>query len=326
MPLGHHLVYFQDQAPPADLASDGTNPKYRPGYPFTRQLLAGGTIHSFNPISLDGSEVQCTEEIKRVVVRGDLGKEKAIVYVERLVSSPQRSHKALSYRPAGISLLREERLLVFLRDTAEAFNKNAWEKEGNMNPHPKLHSQRPSHSGEKDEAGGILPKTYEDPDFDYSMIPTADLLLQYSFLTYNRHKIHFDRHYAQEVEGYKDLVVQGQLSMSIMLEVLRQHLMKSGRLKVGKPFRVVYKNRALLYAGEIMRVCGRYRGHRCWEVWIRSADGRLAVTAQVLHYKLRENSTTGGSHLLQEDEDDTLDLTGGADQLYKSYSKKFFSR
>ena len=51
--------------------------------------------------------------------------------------------------------------------------------------------------------------------------PTSEVLLfRYSALTFNCHRIHYDRTYAVEAEGYPDLVVQGPLVALLMLEHL----------------------------------------------------------------------------------------------------------
>jgi 3-methylfumaryl-CoA hydratase len=41
--------------------------------------------------------------------------------------------------------------------------------------------------------------------------PTETLLFRYSALTFNGHRIHYDRRYVENVEGYPGLVVHGPL-------------------------------------------------------------------------------------------------------------------
>ena len=52
---------------------------------------------------------------------------------------------------------------------------------------------------------------------------TADdvLLFRYSALTFNGHRIHYDRRYVTEVEGYPGLVVHGPLLATLLLDLLR---------------------------------------------------------------------------------------------------------
>ncbi len=49
--------------------------------------------------------------------------------------------------------------------------------------------------------------------------PDPVLLFRYSALTYNGHRIHYDRPYARDVEGYPDLVVHGPLIATLLLEL-----------------------------------------------------------------------------------------------------------
>ena len=50
--------------------------------------------------------------------------------------------------------------------------------------------------------------------------PTETLLFRYSALTFNGHRIHYDRRYATSVEGYAGLVVHGPLIATLLLELL----------------------------------------------------------------------------------------------------------
>ncbi len=53
-------------------------------------------------------------------------------------------------------------------------------------------------------------------------VPDAVLLFRYSALTFNGHRIHYDRRYVTDVEGYPGLVVHGPLIATLLLELLHQ--------------------------------------------------------------------------------------------------------
>jgi 3-methylfumaryl-CoA hydratase len=53
--------------------------------------------------------------------------------------------------------------------------------------------------------------------------PTAVLLFRFSALTYNAHRIHYDRDYAMKVEGYPGLVVHGPLLATLLVDHFRRH-------------------------------------------------------------------------------------------------------
>jgi 3-methylfumaryl-CoA hydratase len=51
--------------------------------------------------------------------------------------------------------------------------------------------------------------------------PDTRLLFRFSALTFNAHRIHYDRGYASEVEGYPGLVVHGPLTATLLLQLVR---------------------------------------------------------------------------------------------------------
>lgn len=59
-----------------------------------------------------------------------------------------------------------------------------------------------------------------ESDWTRQIVPDTALLFRYSALTFNAHRIHYDRDYATGVEGYPDLVVQGPLTATLLLEAL----------------------------------------------------------------------------------------------------------
>jgi 3-methylfumaryl-CoA hydratase len=53
--------------------------------------------------------------------------------------------------------------------------------------------------------------------------PTSALLFRYSALTFNSHRIHYDRDYAMKQEGYPGLVVHGPLLATLLVDHFRRH-------------------------------------------------------------------------------------------------------
>ncbi|MDX1452348.1 MAG: acyl-CoA dehydrogenase [Oleiphilaceae bacterium] len=60
--------------------------------------------------------------------------------------------------------------------------------------------------------------------FSDTITPDSVLLFRYSALTYNGHRIHYDRPYTTEVEGYPALVVHGPLLVTLLLELPHKHV------------------------------------------------------------------------------------------------------
>lgn len=71
-------------------------------------------------------------------------------------------------------------------------------------------------------AQGPLPVLPEG-SWSSMVTPTPTLLFRFSALTFNAHRIHYDRPYATEVEGYPGLVVHGPLTAILLMELVRRH-------------------------------------------------------------------------------------------------------
>jgi len=61
--------------------------------------------------------------------------------------------------------------------------------------------------------------------------PTPVLLFRYSALTMNSHRIHYDRPYTTETEGYPGLVVHGPLTATFLLDLFRRQMPKATLLE-----------------------------------------------------------------------------------------------
>jgi 3-methylfumaryl-CoA hydratase len=55
-----------------------------------------------------------------------------------------------------------------------------------------------------------------------SIVPDDVLLFRYSALTFNGHRIHYDRRYVTQVEGYPGLIVHGPLIATLLMDLLRR--------------------------------------------------------------------------------------------------------
>jgi 3-methylfumaryl-CoA hydratase len=59
-------------------------------------------------------------------------------------------------------------------------------------------------------------------DWSRSFVPSSVLLFRFSALTYNAHRIHYDREYATAVEFYPSLVVHGPLLLIQLLDLVER--------------------------------------------------------------------------------------------------------
>jgi 3-methylfumaryl-CoA hydratase len=67
-------------------------------------------------------------------------------------------------------------------------------------------------------------KSTEDAPWQREIVPDDVLLFRYSALTFNGHRIHYDRKYVTEVEGYPGLIVHGPLIATLLMDLLRRQM------------------------------------------------------------------------------------------------------
>jgi 3-methylfumaryl-CoA hydratase len=119
----------------------------------------------------------------------------------------------------------------------------------------------------------VAAKAPRDEMFCREVSPSGALLFQYSALTFNSHRIHYDRPYASDVEGYPGLVVQGPLVATLLIELLHRHrthaILRSVSFKAVSP----------LFDTRPFYLCGRAEGSRDFALWARDGDERLAMRA-----------------------------------------------
>lgn len=96
------------------------------------------------------------------------------------------------------------------------------------------------------------------------------LLFRYSALTFNGHRIHYDREYCQSVEGYPGLVVHGPLLAQLLIHFAEEQI---GALS-GFEFRAM----SPLFDFETAELCARNDGEKL-SLWVRGPDGRLIMQA-----------------------------------------------
>ncbi len=101
------------------------------------------------------------------------------------------------------------------------------------------------------------------------------LLFRFSALTFNAHRIHYDRDYARDEEGYPGLIVHGPLTAVMLARLVEQN---TGRRI--EAFR--FRGKAPLFDLHPFRLLGRPDGDRV-ELEVRGPDGRTtqAATAEL---------------------------------------------
>jgi 3-methylfumaryl-CoA hydratase len=93
------------------------------------------------------------------------------------------------------------------------------------------------------------------------------LLFRYSALTFNGHRIHYDRDYVTKVEGYPGLIVHGPLQAALLVEL-------AAKMHGGKaPAKFVYRGLQPLFDGSEFSVNANETGTGM-EVWTANSAGQ----------------------------------------------------
>jgi 3-methylfumaryl-CoA hydratase len=128
------------------------------------------------------------------------------------------------------------------------------------------------------DAPAVLGSGERTPPGPWRRVLTPDpvLLFRYSALTYNGHRIHYDRNYATAVEGYPGLVVHGPLTAMLLLDLVRRSI-PHGRV-ASFSFRAVsplFDGAEMSLNGVPPDAEGRVR------LWACGPGARLAMQAEV---------------------------------------------
>jgi 3-methylfumaryl-CoA hydratase len=102
--------------------------------------------------------------------------------------------------------------------------------------------------------------------------PDTRLLFRFSALTFNAHRIHYDRPYAMHEEGYPGLVVHGPLTAVLLADLVRRH--------ADRPIaRFAFKGLAPLFDGAPVRLEGVTSGDTV-VLTATAPDGTKAMAAE----------------------------------------------
>ena len=190
LPPAWHWAYFNAVEPMAALGRDGHPKKggFLPPTAQPRRMWAGSRLHWLGEMKIGQAVERVSTILKCEVKRGRTG-EMMLVTV---------GHQ---FR-AGDALLLDEQHDIVYRDEAG---------EGERRALADLAAQALRGDVQFERRGEIVR--------DVTVGPVQ--MFRYSAATFNGHRIHYDRHYARDVEGYPGLVVHGPLIATMLLEFLQ---------------------------------------------------------------------------------------------------------
>jgi 3-methylfumaryl-CoA hydratase len=187
-PMWHWFTLLEHPAQ-AELGADGhlARGPFLPPIPGRRRMWAGGRLRLAAPIPV-GAQLSARSSVAAVSVKS--GRRGGLAFVT------VRHELSVDDAPVGV----EEQDIVYRSEPDQTA------------PRGKT-PETPRTPAAPEPSGAWHAELATDPV----------LLFRFSALTYNGHRIHYDRPYATQVEGYPDLVVHGPLLALLALELPRVH-------------------------------------------------------------------------------------------------------
>lgn len=122
-------------------------------------------------------------------------------------------------------------------------------------------------------AASATPAASAEPaSLDWEITPSAALLLRYSAITFNAHRIHYDRDYTVKVENYAGLIVHGPLQATLALNAAATALGKT-------PSKFECRALAPLFDDGPFHTKANRDGENTVAAWIENASGGRTFSA-----------------------------------------------
>ena len=189
LPLLWHWIYLLDRPPQSDLGPDGHPVRGvlpAPPAPGLRRMWAGGRVRASGVLRCGEPATKLTRVLSMTGKVGRTGPMTFVVVGHQIVQRDQ-------------VVVDEEQDIVY-REAGTAAGPAGGLADGSDGADAPV---VPAGAGE----------------WEIPVSPT--LLFRFSALTYNAHRIHYDRDYAREVEGYPGLLTHGPLQALAMAEAAR---------------------------------------------------------------------------------------------------------
>lgn len=243
---GFHLAYFNPATGEQLLGSDGYENHQAPGEEFPIRMWTGGSIE-FNRATglLLGAPAVCHESIADVKHQEKDGGERIFVTLDRQMKNTEDTSHEWA--------VRETRSLVYFNAQGAPSREKSFTR--------------------------MLDPPSTPAAFRQSVVPSPLMLFRYSALTYNGHKIHWDRDFARE-EGLPGLIVHGPLTVTMLLRWLSTTVLASAPQYDITSFS--YRNLLPMFEGnELTLCCGAINGSSKVPVWIEDHRGSMTVSGTI---------------------------------------------
>ena len=223
LPLGWHWLYFRQPRRASRLARDGHEVRgdFMPDVDLPRRMWAGGTLRSLRPVTL-GEPAQLRSRIVSVAEKHGRSGRLAFVTVGHAVLQGDRR------------CVEEEQVIVYREPAPRAAAATTGQKSAPQKATTSGQGGGAAHpagaDGVASSGGGDARGTRKSggrrepaPEWSETFLPTTVTLFQFSALTYNGHRIHYDHPYVTQQEGYPGLLVHGPLTALLLLDAAQRY-------------------------------------------------------------------------------------------------------
>jgi 3-methylfumaryl-CoA hydratase len=235
IPLGLHWCLCLPDAPTAELAEDGHPKKggFLPPIALPRRMWASSSVSFDHPLRL-GDEVSRVSTIASIGEKS--GKSGDLVFVAI-------DHET---RVGDRVAIRERQNIVY---------------------------REPAKTAAPASLVGNGTPDLDGWHWQQTIIPSEPLLFRYSALTFNSHRIHYDRPYAAQDEGYPGLVVQGPLMATLLLNLA------ASELGANKLSSFSFRGQSPAFANSAIYLVGKQEGEKI-TLAVLGNDGKEIMAAQ----------------------------------------------
>lgn len=225
-PAGLHWCVAPEIIPADELEPDGIpQTGILPTLDLPRRMWAGGSVRILAPLRIG-------DRVERHSVVGDISRKSGRSGPLAFVRIAHR------FSVAGELRLDEEQLIVYRAAAA-----------------PEDREHPPSNPISTDPAGRVLRRVRTDPA----------MLFRFSALTFNAHRIHYDRPYTTAVEGHPDILVHGTLTAALLFDAAAPRLAPVG------PRHITFRALRPVPCGTTLVLCETGSGR------LEAHDGRAAA-------------------------------------------------
>lgn len=243
LPHLSHWLYFLPIFNQDELSDDGHPRKggFLPPIPFPKRMWAGGRLTFLTPIQIN-QHIRRESEITKVEFKQ--GKTGNMYFV---------TVKHSIYAEDQLAIIEEQDIVY--RDV--------------------IHPVQPQ---KNESVNNISHSIIEPKSFNYKkLFPiNTTALFRFSALTFNSHRIHYDRPYAMQEEGYPGLVVHGPLLATLLVHHFKQEYPTKHIATFD--FRAV----SPIFDFDEFFVCGDVKDQNA-TLWIEKANGQIAMKSTITY-------------------------------------------